>query len=252
MTMDPTAIAAYQNEFTSDEVRRFWNYASDRYDHQAAEKVGLAHKRRFIDAMELFLPRPGDLVLNVWSRTGNIAPYMRKKEEQLNILHLELSDDLLAMSRKKYPAEQFAQTHLDALPVKTGSMDWVISLETLEHCPNPMIFLLELERILRPDGTLILSCPPRTAEPLAWLAHKLLRFHGEGPHQFLPSRVVKSMIIQSGFILIQHLGTVLFPFGPEFIQKWGWKMEKSIQETPFREICIRQFFIARKGRNGSV
>ena len=54
------------------------------------------------------------------------------------------------------------------------------------------------------------------------------------------------------FDLIKHRGTVLIPFGPESLQKWGWKMERYIQGTPLREMCIRQFFIARKIQDGSV
>jgi len=39
------------------------------------------------------------------------------------------------------------------------SFDLIISCETIEHVPNPYIFLGELKRVLRNNGTLILTCP---------------------------------------------------------------------------------------------
>ena len=65
-----------KNRFTMDQVREFWNSVADRYDQQAADRVGLAHKRRFMDAVRFFHPKPGDSVLgprqvsHVWAFTS--------------------------------------------------------------------------------------------------------------------------------------------------------------------------------------
>jgi ubiquinone/menaquinone biosynthesis C-methylase UbiE len=237
--------ASTENTFTMDQVREFWNSVAPRYDDQASRRVGLAHRRRFLDTLRFFQPKPGDRVLNVWCRTGGLTPYLLGKEKSIRLVQLELSDRLLEIARKKYPDQTFIQSSLDRFPMEPHSMDWVISLETLEHCPRPVDFLREIKRVLKPRGYLILSCPPRTSEPLAYLAYRLMHFHGEGPHRFLPSLQVKVLLSQSGFLLLQHEGTVLLPFGPEWLQQWVAKREPHIQNTLLRELCIRQFFLVR-------
>ena len=47
----------------------------------------------------------------------------------------------------------------EKLPYADNSFDLIVSLETIEHLDNPDKFLLELRRVIKPDGTIILSCP---------------------------------------------------------------------------------------------
>lgn len=45
------------------------------------------------------------------------------------------------------------------LPFKDASVDGVLSSEVLEHVPDPALFMREVERVLRPDGKLLLTTP---------------------------------------------------------------------------------------------
>jgi len=47
----------------------------------------------------------------------------------------------------------------NTLPFKSGSVDTVIAGEIIEHLINPFRFLLEIKRILKKNGELILSTP---------------------------------------------------------------------------------------------
>jgi SAM-dependent methyltransferase len=57
----------------------------------------------------------------------------------------------------------FAQPDLEGdalnLPVPDASFDAALSTQVLEHVPQPQLALKELARVLRPGGTLILTCP---------------------------------------------------------------------------------------------
>jgi SAM-dependent methyltransferase len=57
------------------------------------------------------------------------------------------------------------------LPVKSGSIDTVISNQTIEHVKDPETFFLELARVLRGGGRLILTAPQ------LWCLH-------EKPHDY--------------------------------------------------------------------
>lgn len=48
---------------------------------------------------------------------------------------------------------------LAKIPVESSRYDLVLMTQVLEHLPEPFDVLRELRRVLRPDGTLYLSCP---------------------------------------------------------------------------------------------
>jgi SAM-dependent methyltransferase len=45
------------------------------------------------------------------------------------------------------------------LPFETESVDGVISTQVLEHVPNPRLLITEMSRIIKPNGSIILSIP---------------------------------------------------------------------------------------------
>lgn len=45
------------------------------------------------------------------------------------------------------------------LPFSDASMDAVVSFETIEHIPDDSAFLAEVRRVLRPEGSLVISTP---------------------------------------------------------------------------------------------
>jgi SAM-dependent methyltransferase len=67
--------------------------------------------------------------------------------------------------------------HADAmrLPLRTASIDEIVSFETLEHVPSAAAMLDELRRVLRPGGRLVLSTPNREFGPPE--RHTGNRFH---------------------------------------------------------------------------
>ena len=91
-----------------------------------------------------------------------------------------------------------------------------------------------------------MSNPPATAE----FPHKIYDLfvddHGEGPHRFLPSKTVKSLLKEADFKLILHKGTLLIPVGPVFLQRFGERIINMFQNTFLSEFGIRQFYIAEK------
>ncbi len=137
--------------FTIDEVRDFWDGVAPRYDDVNA-KLTWSHVERFL-TMQEFLPRgPKQQITNVWSRTGGAVPYIREICPDAKLTNLEASDAMRGIARSRYPGELFLPTDLHDLLGETESQDAVVSLETLEHVPDPLHFLLEVNRILKVGG----------------------------------------------------------------------------------------------------
>jgi 2-polyprenyl-3-methyl-5-hydroxy-6-metoxy-1,4-benzoquinol methylase len=62
----------------------------------------------------------------------------------------------------------------DRLPFPDESFDVITMLAVLEHLERPAAIVKEIERLLRPGGTLLLSVPSRYAKPvLEFLAFRL-------------------------------------------------------------------------------
>ena len=78
------------------------------------------------------------------------------------------------------------------LPFADGAFDTVVSTEVLEHVPEPLRALREMARVLRPEGTLVLTVP------LYWPRHEV-------PYDFFryPYDGLLYLIEQSGFELVK-------------------------------------------------
>ncbi len=104
------------------------------------------------------------------------------------------------------------------LPVPNESYDYVIASHIIEHLDHPKLLLQEIERVLKTDGILLLSCP----SPHHWMRlikhlgfnpdpadHKVIGYSEQELKSFLPGNfVVKSVdyqgrILESNFMDIQ-------------------------------------------------
>ncbi len=233
-----------KNDFTIEEVKDFWDKVSTIYD-KVNQKIGPAHYQRFTESLKYLELKPDDRILNIWSRTGNAITYL-EKTVPIDLYNLEVSPKMIELAINKYPRAKFRKTDLKNLGFDNNFFDGILSLETLEHTPEPRRLLQEFFRVLKPGGKLVMSLPPKTAELPLKIYNFLFKNHGEGPHQFLPSKLVKKMLKETGFDLIIHQGTLLIPAGPEFLQKFGEVIIKKLQKTPIRELGIRQFYVCQK------
>jgi coenzyme F420 hydrogenase subunit beta len=233
------------NRFTIDQVRDFWDGVADEYEHEGTE-LAAAHFQRFERAFAHFQPRDGMRALNIWSRTGEAIDYFRRRAPHLCLVNAEVSPRMLARARARYPHETFIHTDLHALPFEDAEFDFILSLETLEHTPDPLALLREFARVLKPGGKLVLSCPPATAELPLRLYERFCRNHGEGPHRFPSSREVKTLLRAAGLHLEQHESTLFIPVGPRLLRRLEPVVERVAARTPLRELGIRQFYVCRR------
>ena len=75
-----------------------------------------------------------------------------------------------------------------ALPIESESFDYVLCCEVIEHMElDPMFMMAEINRILKPQGTLIVTTPNITSSRALW---KMLR--GMEPHFYMQYRKTPS------------------------------------------------------------
>ena len=236
-----------KHNFTIEDVRKHWDTVAEEYD-RINKGFGWSHTERFT-TMQSFLPK--DLlkpsVLNVWSRTGHAVKYIQEKYPDAQIQNLEASQRLIEIARTHMPKESFEQTDLHTFPCESESKDIIVSLETLEHVPDPLHFLLECHRVLRVGGTLILSCPPAWAEVPLVCYETFFENHGEGPHKFPTVSSVLRAMKHVGFTVTHHQGTVLLPVGPPWLKQLAETVQKNLlRHLGLNRLGIRHFYVATK------
>jgi ubiquinone/menaquinone biosynthesis C-methylase UbiE len=234
-----------ENDFNIKEVASFWDKVGENYESKNA-RFKEVHLQRYIESIKHLDLKPGQKILNLWSRTGDAVEFLKKGEPRIEITSMEVSDSLIEIARKKFPQEKFLKTDLENLNFENDYFHHILSLETLEHAPKPKKLLGEFYRVLKPGGTLVLSLPPKTAKFAERISFFFFGNHGEGPHNFLPSKTVKKLLFETGFNLILHKATLLIPAGPQWLMKFGEKTIEKFQNTFIAELGIRQFYVCKK------
>ncbi len=79
------------------------------------------------------------------------------------VIGVDFSTEAIEFARAKYKRNgvEFGVGDIADIDFPNGSFDVVVSFETIEHISSREEALLELRRVLRPGGTLIISSPNR-------------------------------------------------------------------------------------------
>ena len=101
----------------------------------------------------------GRVVLEVGCGEGYGAALLAGDAQR--VIGLDYDAATVAHAAARYPQAAFVQANLAALPMRSAAVDTVASLQVIEHVWDVPQFLGECLRVLRRDGTLLLTTPNR-------------------------------------------------------------------------------------------
>ena len=126
----------------------------------------------------------GDRVLDVGCGEGRhcITAYLAA---DISVMGVDLNEQDLTIARQRFkPFEDktnhnksltFQRANALALPFSDHSFDKVICSEVLEHITDYLAVLAEINRVLKPDGLLVVSVPRAWPEEICWQLSKPYR-----------------------------------------------------------------------------
>jgi SAM-dependent methyltransferase len=101
----------------------------------------------------------GRRVLEVGCGEGYGTALLAATAEQ--VVGIDYDPLTAAHAASAYPQADFVRANLAALPVRSGSVDVLVTLQVIEHVWNHPEFVRECLRVLRPGGKLCVSTPNR-------------------------------------------------------------------------------------------
>jgi SAM-dependent methyltransferase len=149
--------------------------------------------------------RAGERVLDLGCGAGRFVAALR--DAGADAVGVELAETALRRARANAPGADLRLVEPDgSLPLDHGSVDLVWCSEVLEHVADTEHLLLEVRRVLRPGGRLLVTVPFHGRVKGALIA--LLRFDAHfdplGQHvRFYTRGSLRSTLKRSGFDAIQ-------------------------------------------------
>lgn len=136
------------NKKTTGERLEFYNFSD----------VTVEHLHRYAIANDFVKNK---IVLDIASGEG-YGSYILSKNA-LEVIGVDIDKETVFDAQKKYLNDNltFKIGSADNIPVDSDSIDIVVSFETIEHHDKHEGMLLEIKRILKPDGILIMSSPDK-------------------------------------------------------------------------------------------
>lgn len=168
-----------------------------------------------LDALSLSPPLENASVLEVGCGPGDFAIHLASKAKAVTAV--DFSPVAIEIADKKRAAQnvqaEFKVADAQQLPFTDNCFDVVFSCECLEHLPNPQRALIEMHRVLRPGGTLILTTENYSNAMLvywglAWLMGKPFN-SGSGVQpieNFFVFWRVKRLFQRAGLEVVQMIG----------------------------------------------
>lgn len=120
--------------------------------------VTIEHLHRYAIANDFVKDK---MVLDIASGEG-YGSYILSKDAS-TVIGVDIDTDTVIEAQKKYVNNNlsFVVGSADNIPVDSNSIDIVVSFETIEHHDKHDEMFLEIKRVLKPGGILIMSSPDK-------------------------------------------------------------------------------------------
>ena len=101
---------------------------------------------------------PGQQLLDVGCGTGQLLAAAHERCPEARLAGIDPSTNMLDIaSRRLSPAIGLMRATAEAVPIRSGTVDWLVMTSVLHRVRDPLAARREWRRLLRPGGTLVLT-----------------------------------------------------------------------------------------------
>lgn len=133
-------------------------FTGERYVPEVNGNIELEHVHRYIQACAL---AQGKIILDIASGEGYGSALLADYAQQ--VYGVDISNEAVQHAQARYNKAnlEYRVGSCAAIPLSDASVDLVVSFETIEHHEQHEEMMLEIRRVLRPDGLLLISSPDK-------------------------------------------------------------------------------------------
>lgn len=161
------------------------------------------------------------------------------------VTSLDVGVELLNETLRKAPVTAVIGDAL-TLPFRDASFDIVVSSEMIEHTVKPAQAVREMGRVLKPDGTLVLTCPNRAWQGVVRTASRLGLRPFQGLENFPSFDDLEVFVGAAGLRLSRHVGLHPWPFQLRPLHRLSRWVDVRFGGSAWRRLMINQAIHAVK------
>ena len=173
------------------------------------------------------------LLIELGCGAGGFARAIAHHRPDLTVVGVDISARALATARGARGGPRYARGDVEAVPLRSGSVDAVMFFDVLEHVDRPGLLLAEAVRVLRGGGLLHAFVP---CEGSAYTLHGIASRLGYSPKeryaghiQRLSASELRRMLVATGFV----------------VERWRWSGHLLLQAVDLAYFTL----LAARGRN---